>query len=169
MKELIREMEENMVSLGVPIESGAARNPGVAGGPPQWEIDGWRSVMDLAHVVDRFTNALAMGYLQYITTREARISNSNAQSLSRITILTMLFIPLSTVASVFSMSGDFLPGNSRAWVFWAAVSVPVLMMLANLYWRQELVEALMRKRRRLLLLVGRRERKGTFPASENER
>jgi Mg2+ and Co2+ transporter CorA len=124
--------------------------------------------VDLAHVVDKFTNALAMGYLQYITIREARVSNSNAHSLSRITILTMLFIPLSTVASVFSMSGDFLPGNSRAWVFWA-VSIPVMMMLAYLYWRQELVEALMRKRRRLLLLVGRRERKGTFPASENER
>jgi hypothetical protein len=80
----------------------------------------------------------------------------------------MLFIPLSTVASIFSMSGDFLPGNPKAWVFWV-VSVPVLMMLAYLYWRQELVEALMRKRQSLLLLLERRERKAEFPAPDNER
>jgi hypothetical protein len=156
IKEVSREMEDNMVSLGLPMKDGTAGNSGVAGGPPQWEIDGWRSVLDLAHVVEGLTNALATGYLQYITIQEARISNGNAQSLSRITVLTMLFIPLSTVASIFSMGGDFLPGNPRAWVFWV-VSAPVLMVLAYLYWRQELVEVLMRKRQSLLLLL---ERKG---------
>jgi hypothetical protein len=168
MKELIREMEENMVSLGLPMKNETARNSGVAGGPPQWEIDGWRSVLDLVHVLDGLTNALATGYLQYISIQEARISNGNAQSLSKITVLTMLFIPLSTVASIFSMSGDFLPGNPKAWVFWV-VSVPVLMMLAYLYWRQELVEALMRKRQSLLLLLERRERKAEFLGPDNER
>jgi hypothetical protein len=155
MKELIREMEENVVSLGLPMKNGTAWDSGVAGGPPQWEIDGWKSVLDLAHVVDGLTNSLATGYLQYITIQEARISNGNAKSLSKITVLTMLFIPLSTVASIFSMSGDFLPGSPRAWVFWV-VSIPVLMILAYLYWRQELVEALMRKRQSLLLLLEQR-------------
>ena len=157
MKEVIQEMEENMVSLGLPMKDGTAGNSGVAGGPPQWEIDGWRSVLNLAHVVHGLTNALATGYLQYITIQEARISNSNAQSLSKITVLTMLFIPLSTVASIFSMGGDFLPGNPKAWVFWV-VSIPVLMMLAYLYWRQELVEALVRKRQSLVLLLKQREK-----------
>jgi hypothetical protein len=159
MKELIREMEENMVSLGLPLENGTGSKSGGPGGPPQWEIDGWRSVMDLAHTVDWLTNSLATGYLQYISIQEARVSNGNARSLSKITVLTMLFIPLSTVASIFSMGGDFLPGNSRAWVFWV-VSIPVLMMLAYLYWRQELVEGLMRKRQSLLLLL---EQKGKKP------
>jgi hypothetical protein len=111
MKELIREMEENMVSLGLPMKNETARNSSLTGGPPQWEIDGWRSVLDLVHVLDGLTNALATGYLQYISIQEARISNGNAQTLSKITVLTMLFIPLSTVASIFSMSGDFLPGS----------------------------------------------------------
>jgi hypothetical protein len=158
MKELIRELEENMISLGLPMENGTARDSGIAGGPPQWEIDGWRSVMDLAHVVDLVTNSLATGYLQYISIQEARISNGNAKSLSKITVLTMLFIPLSTVASIFSMGGDFLPGNARAWVYWV-VSIPVLMMLAYLYWRQELVEGLIRKRQSLLLLLEQKGKK----------
>ena len=168
MKELIWEIEANMVSLGLPLKNGTAWNSGAAGGPPQWKIDGWRSVLDLAHVVDGLTNTLATGYLHYITIQEARITNGNARSLSKITVLTMLFIPLSTVTSIFSMSGDFLPGNARAWVFWV-VSIPVLMVLAYLYWWQEFVEAFMRKRQSLILLLERRERKATFPASENER
>jgi hypothetical protein len=80
----------------------------------------------------------------------------------------MLFIPLSTVASIFSMGGDFLPGNSRAWVFWV-VSIPVLMMLAYLYWRQEVVEALMKKRQSLLLLLEQKERREKFLVPENEK
>lgn len=161
MKELIREMEENMVALGLPMENGSTGwKSGVAGGPrpPQWEIDGWRSVLDLAHTVDWLTNSLATGYLQYISIQEARVSNGIAKSLSKITVLTMLFIPLSTVASIFSMGGDFLPGNSRAWVYWV-VSIPVLMMLACLYWREELVEGLMRKRQSLLLLLAQKGKK----------
>jgi hypothetical protein len=152
MKELIREMEDNMVSLGLPMDNGTALDSVVTRVLPQSETDGWKSVLDLAHIVDGLTNALAMGYLQYITIQEARISNGNAQSLSKITVLTMLFIPLSTVASIFSMGGDFLPGNSRAWVFWV-VSIPVLMMLAYLYWRQELAQALMEKKQSLVLLL----------------
>ncbi|RDW57691.1 hypothetical protein BP5796_12492 [Coleophoma crateriformis] len=157
MKELIREMEENTVSLGLPRTNGTAGKLGVARVPPQWEIDGWRSVLDLAHVVDELTNALATGYMQYITIQEARVSNGNAQSLSKITVLTMLFIPLSTVASIFSMGGDFLPGSPRAWVFWV-VSIPVLMTLAYLYWRQQLVEVLLTKRESLLRLLEQRRK-----------
>jgi hypothetical protein len=64
MKELIQEMEENVVSLGLPIKDETTGNPCVAGGPPQWEIDGWRSVLDFSYVVDGLTNALARRYLQ---------------------------------------------------------------------------------------------------------
>lgn len=168
MKEIIRELEDNMVSLGLPMKNGTAWNSGIPGEPQQWEIDGWISVMDLAHNVDGLANVLATGYLQYITIQEARISNSNEQNLSKITVLTMLFIPLSTVSGFFSMSDDFLPGSPRAWVFWV-VSIPLLILLAYLYWRQELVQALMRKRQSLLLRLEQRKRKSTLPMSENGR
>ena len=146
-----------MVSLGVLTHDGPSYNSITAEDTQQSEIDGWRSILDLAHVVDSLTNVVATGYLQYITIQEARLSNGNAQSLSKITVLTMLFIPLSTVASVFSMGGDFLPGNPRAWVFWA-VSIPVLILIAYFYWRQELVQAVMKKRERLILLLAPKEK-----------
>ncbi|KAI4594749.1 hypothetical protein KJ359_007552 [Pestalotiopsis sp. 9143b] len=147
MKEVIREVQENMVALGVAARHGGAPTPDTAGAaaPPQWEADGWASVMDQARVVDGLLATLAAAYVQYMTIQEARVSGANAQSLSRITVLTMLFVPLSTIAGIFSMSDDYLPGRPRAWVFWV-VSVPCLLSLAYLYWRQQLAEAVAERR-----------------------
>ncbi|KAF2015352.1 hypothetical protein BU24DRAFT_480152 [Aaosphaeria arxii CBS 175.79] len=132
MKQFSHELSDNMIAVGVDTPAAILEN-----NPPRWEIDGWRSIQDLTRAVDGMANALATGYLNRCTIQEARVSNGNAQSLSRITVLTMLFIPLSTVASIFSMGGDFLPGQQRAWVFWV-VSFPVLALLAYLYWQQQL-------------------------------
>ncbi|KAF2648457.1 hypothetical protein K491DRAFT_550880, partial [Lophiostoma macrostomum CBS 122681] len=128
MREFAREIEDNVVALNIR----PSRKRPDAGRPPQWESDGWKSIQDLTQLVDSMINSLATSYLQYISIQEARVSNANAQSLSKITVLTMLFIPLSTVASIFSMGGDFLPGEKRAWVFWV-VATPVLLGLAWLY------------------------------------
>ncbi|KAJ4400111.1 hypothetical protein N0V91_008902 [Didymella pomorum] len=131
MNEWSRETEENMTALGV--ESSKYE-------VPQWEVDGWRSFRDMSHAVGAMTQAFANNYISYATISEAHTSNGSAQSLSKITLLTMLFIPLSTVASIFSMSEDFLPGKTRAWAFWA-VSIPLLVALAISYWRRGLMKA----------------------------
>ncbi|OAL54563.1 hypothetical protein IQ07DRAFT_272736 [Pyrenochaeta sp. DS3sAY3a] len=129
MKEFSREMDDNIVALGLD-------NPNACA--PQWERDGWLSVKELCSLVQQTIDAFATGYLQYVTLEEAHVSNGSAQNVSRITVLTMLFVPLSTVASIFSMGGDFLPGQARAWVFWV-VAIPLLAILACLYWYQILV------------------------------
>lgn len=144
IKEFSQEMEDNIIALGLNTPKGVAARTA-----PQWEIDGWKSVRDLTNVLEKMINSIATDYLQYVSMQEARVSNSNAQSLSRITVLTMLFIPLSTVASIFSMGDDFLPGKPRAWVFWV-VSLPVLMILAYLYWHQQLVRIWTQRRQRIL-------------------
>jgi hypothetical protein len=126
VKVFSREMEDNITALGLN-DAGCLA--------PQWERDVWLTVKELTAVVAETIDAFANGYLQYVTIQEARASSGNAKSLSRITVLTMLFIPLSTVASILSMSGDFLPGQAKSWVFWA-VALPLLAMIAYLYWRQ---------------------------------
>jgi hypothetical protein len=133
MREFSRDIEDNVVALNIH----PARKRADGGRVPQWELDGWKSIQDLTQLVDSMINSLATNYLQYVSIQEARASNANAQSLSRITVLTMLFIPLSTVASIFSMGGDFLPGEKRAWVFWV-VAIPVLSGLAWLYWQRQI-------------------------------
>jgi hypothetical protein len=155
MKEFSREMAENMTALGLD-----APSPSV----PLWEIDGWKSIRDITQVVEDITNTFANNYLQYVTIQEAHVSNGSAESLSRITVLTMLFIPLSTVASIFSMGGDFLPGSTKAWVFWV-VAIPVLVVLAYIYWYQKLFKMWQWKRHQLLPLFEAR----TFKLSGKQR
>lgn len=146
MNEWARETEENMTALGV-------ESPEY--GVPQWEIDGWRSFRDMSHAVGAMTQAFANNYISYATISEAHTSNGSAKSLSKITLLTMLFIPLSTVASIFSMSEDFLPGKTRAWAFWA-VSIPLLVTLAISYWRRGLIKVWC-ERRQIFALCSRRD------------
>lgn len=142
MRVLVREMDDNAAGLGLEDPDYAA---------PQWERDGWQSVKDLMSVVEETVEAFADGYMQYVTIQEARVASGNAQSLSRITVLTMLFIPLSTVASIFSMGGEFLPGQPRSWVFWT-VAIPLLMVLSYLYWRQVIVRMVHYQARSILPL-----------------
>ncbi|KAF3031158.1 hypothetical protein E8E11_000748 [Didymella keratinophila] len=130
MHELGREMAENLTALGLDAENVDA---------PRWEIDGWKSVMDLTRLVQETLNAFATGYMQYVSIEEAHVSNENAMSLSKITVLTMFFIPLSTVASIFSMSGGFLPGETESWVFWV-VAAPVLALISCLYWYRSIAK-----------------------------
>ncbi|KAL6703511.1 hypothetical protein ACN47E_009609 [Coniothyrium glycines] len=149
MRVWTREMDENITALGLDAQHSSA---------PQWERDGWQSVKQLGCIVDETVGAFATGYLQFVTISEARVSNRNAHSLSRITVLTMLFIPLSTVASIFSMGGDFLPGETRAWVFWV-VAIPVLSVLAYLYWYRVIIDACKRRSTQLLPLYAEKSAK----------
>ncbi|KAH7088736.1 hypothetical protein FB567DRAFT_590856 [Paraphoma chrysanthemicola] len=140
MKEFSHEMDENITALGLDVANPSA---------PAWEIDGWRSIRENTHVVQVMIDTFAANYLQYVTVQEAHASSGSAQSLSRITVLTMLFIPLSTVASIFSMGGDFLPGETKAWIFWVIV-IPVLAMLACVYWYGMLVRMWTCKKKSIL-------------------
>ncbi|KAF2788084.1 hypothetical protein K505DRAFT_256295 [Melanomma pulvis-pyrius CBS 109.77] len=147
MKVFSEEIEDNVVALGLHAPDAVAAELA-----PRWEVDGWTSIRDLTRIVEGMTQSFSTGYLQYISIQEARVSNSNAQSLSRITVLTMLFIPLSTVASIFSVGDDFLPGQPRAWVFWI-VAIPVLMALVSLYWYRHLVSMLKKRKQGSSLLL----------------
>jgi hypothetical protein len=147
MKVFAREMDDNTAALGLDSTESSA---------PQWEKDGWLAIKELTGVVAETVDSFAHGYLQYVTIQEARASSGNAQSLSRITVLTMLFVPLSTVASIFSMGGDFLPGQAKAWVFWVA-ALPLLAVVAYLYWHHVFAGVLQQKKQDLLPLYEKQD------------
>lgn len=93
----------------------------------EWERDGWLTVQDYCGRVITMAEAFLQSYLQFTTMQEAQAANRNALSLAQITNVTMVFVPLSTIAAIFSMTDDFLPGESKGWVFWVT-AVPVLLL-----------------------------------------
>ncbi|RYN81861.1 hypothetical protein AA0117_g2404 [Alternaria alternata] len=55
---------------------------------------------------------------------DARQSFAETANISRLTVLALVFVPLTFVSSLFSMNTDNLPGHSRFWVYFV-VAIPV--------------------------------------------
>ena len=68
-----------------------------------------------------------------LSVRQADVSQKESKLVSRLTVLALVFIPLSFTASIFSMGGDFLPGSDRFWVYFAA-AVPMTLIILALAW-----------------------------------
>ncbi|KAF1993574.1 hypothetical protein P154DRAFT_567923 [Amniculicola lignicola CBS 123094] len=59
---------------------------------------------------------------------DARQSFAETANISRLTVLALLFVPLSYVSSLFSMNPDIMPGASRFWLY-VAVAVPITIIV----------------------------------------
>lgn len=79
----------------------------------------------------------ADGLLNSFTSLQSIIGNrqslDEARSVRILTVLGMTFLPLSLVASLLSMGGNFMPGASDFWVYWAA-SLPSVLLVFALAW-----------------------------------
>ncbi|KAL4898783.1 hypothetical protein BDV59DRAFT_207015 [Aspergillus ambiguus] len=133
MNVLLKEVEDNMAALG--LNENIAQENGTI---PLWERDGWTAVHEGCTTILHMADMLLNSYLQFVSIEEARSSNKGARSLARINILATLFIPMSTVASIFSMQEQFLPGRQFFWVFWV-VSLPILLGFAFIYLKKPLL------------------------------
>ena len=59
---------------------------------------------------------------------DSRRSFAETANISRLTILALVFVPLTFVASLFSMSGEIAPGQRRFWLYFA-VAVPMTLLV----------------------------------------
>ncbi|KAF2825393.1 hypothetical protein CC86DRAFT_446724 [Ophiobolus disseminans] len=66
--------------------------------------------------------------VQLVESRRSLIATTNV---SRLTVLALIFIPLTYVASIFSMSEQFGPGGSKFWVYFT-VSVPITAIVVGI-------------------------------------
>jgi hypothetical protein len=70
-----------------------------------------------------------------------RQSLFEARSVRLLTLLGMTVLPLSFTSGLFSMSGEYAPGNSHFWVFFA-VSVTLIGLIFGItytlrFWNKE--------------------------------
>ena len=52
-----------------------------------------------------------------------------ARVVKQLTIFGVVFLPLSFTASLFSMSGDYLPGGPKFWTYWV-VAIPIILAIS---------------------------------------
>ena len=68
-----------------------------------------------------------------VTIDQTKVSIDESHLLSKLTYLALIFVPLSYVASIFSMGGDFLPGASHFWVYFAT-ALPATTIIFVFAW-----------------------------------
>ena len=76
-------------------------------------------------------NGVAAIVLNREALKEADRSIQEARSIRVLTVLGMLFIPLGLTSSLLSMTGDFVPGANKFWVFFA-VAIPLIAIVVLL-------------------------------------
>jgi Mg2+ and Co2+ transporter CorA len=59
---------------------------------------------------------------------DARQSLAETANISRLTVLALIFVPLSYVSSLFSMNTTNMPGSPYFWVYFA-VAIPVTLIV----------------------------------------
>lgn len=63
--------------------------------------------------------------MQAVSVRETITANTQSRQVGYLTFLATLFLPISFIASIFSMGGKFSVGEQLFWVFWA-FALPVV-------------------------------------------
>lgn len=117
------EAETNMRALGIDVD-----DPGSHGLVGKREAQMWRYIRLSYRDLQGMFESLANSYTQVVALREAQASNVQASSVRWLTILGTLLLPVSTVAGIMSMGGEYLPGEDRFWIF-LAVIVPVIVVV----------------------------------------
>ncbi|KAI3317234.1 hypothetical protein HD806DRAFT_515574 [Xylariaceae sp. AK1471] len=104
----------------------------------KWEL----VIKDLDHLsrtIELYIRAFE-GIIPVITSlvqlSDSHQSLSEAVDVKLLMYVALVFVPLSWIASIFSMTDDFAPGNSRFWVYFAvatpfSILVVILSMLAS--------------------------------------
>jgi Mg2+ and Co2+ transporter CorA len=98
----------------------------------EWEAEAWKSLRNAILTLKTRVNIISEAYMQAVSVRESIVANKQARQVGYLTSLATLFIPLSFVAAVFSMGGDFAAGQERFYVFWA-ISLPITLVALCVY------------------------------------
>lgn len=112
LKSIDAELRCNMDALG--IDSSEPRTLDA------WEVDAWKSLREAVQLQISIVHDTLQSHMQAISVRQSL----NAGYL---TSMAIIFIPVSLVAAVFSMGGEFAAGESLFWVFWV-VATPITLL-----------------------------------------
>ena len=119
-------LEDTMYSFNIPRESEISRT---------WETgdrDFYIIQRKLLSMSNRANDLLASftGLARILGNRkvvkEANRSLQEAKSVKTLTFLGMLFLPLSLASGLLSMGGDYLPGGSQFWIYFA-IAIPMIL------------------------------------------
>ncbi|KAM0322170.1 hypothetical protein ACHAQA_009659 [Verticillium albo-atrum] len=93
------------------------------------ETKKWHYVADKTLEYKSLYDDMATSYMQVMSLRESLTSNTQARGVGRLTVMGVLFVPVSLSTGLLSMAEPFTPGQNKFWVFFVLV-VPITLVLA---------------------------------------
>ncbi|KAI0530056.1 hypothetical protein GGR58DRAFT_268163 [Xylaria digitata] len=121
---------------------------GIGGRSPvgeEWETDAWKSLQNAILTLKTRVDIMSEAYTQAVSVRESIVANTQARQVGYLTSLATLFVPVSFIAAVFSMGGEYAAGQQRFYVFWA-VSLPVVVVASCIYFFGDYILSVLPKR-----------------------
>jgi len=91
-------------------------------------LQDFKSISSNIEIVGRRLENMLLVVTSLAQIMDARQSHAETADVHRLTILALLFVPLSYVSSLFSMNSDNLPGSRHFWVY-LAVALPVTLLV----------------------------------------
>jgi Mg2+ and Co2+ transporter CorA len=125
------EMENNLYQLG--IDSSSSPRPKAK--TPKSDEKNFLAIYKRLLTYQSWSEKLVSILTSSLNLMEMEKSISDSESLSRLTYLGFLFIPLSFVATFFSMNGDFAVGQHLFWVFFVVALPFALAISVPVFWR----------------------------------
>ncbi|CAI6087308.1 unnamed protein product [Clonostachys chloroleuca] len=110
----------------------------------EWETEAWKSLRNALLTLKTRVDIMMAAYTQAVSVRESIVANKQARQVGYLTSLATLFVPVSFIAAVFSMGGDYAAGQQRFYVFWA-ISLPIAVVAFCAYLFGGCVLSLLRK------------------------
>jgi hypothetical protein len=95
----------------------------------RWETDEWRFAEARILSYQRTVESTTEVYSHAAEGEGMRSANAQSNSVARLTGLATVFVPLSLIAAIFSIGGDYAVGGARFWVYFV-VSVPVGLIIS---------------------------------------
>ncbi|KAK3291901.1 uncharacterized protein B0H64DRAFT_242521 [Chaetomium fimeti] len=92
------------------------------------ELTEWKNLELTADYADEMIRRTTESYLQTVAACQASAATAQANFVGQITKMASVFVPVSLIAAIFSMGGNFAAGSELFWIFWA-VSMPVAVGL----------------------------------------
>ncbi|KAF4454873.1 magnesium and cobalt transport protein [Fusarium austroafricanum] len=108
----------------------------------EWEAEAWKRLRDTLLTLKMRVDILLQAYTQAVSARESQIANKQARQVGYLTSLATFFVPMSFVAAVFSMGGDYAAGEKKFYVFWV-ISVPIAVLAFSVFFFKGPISKLM--------------------------
>jgi hypothetical protein len=93
------------------------------------EFGEFEIILEQLHFAKARSESLSPIILGACSILEAQLRAAESSHVDTLTFMAGLFVPITVVSGIFSMSDEYLPGRPHFWIFWATAIVVIILVV----------------------------------------